>query len=293
MWISVQEAKRVYGEPIFNHADSQADAVTLQAALEAVVPYVGISVSTLGGMDRFAFMIRLSLDPKTDWINGIFQNSRFMHFSLAADGVLDQFGMSHKIKNKKFRKTTVSSISQAASKLASYLKSSLGSVKESRLMEKDVGRKSLAKSLGFRPPFGVFERSVLAEDATAASKRKRREVAEGLSGPIAPTAKNLSYVLEPDKAKELAKILKMARGHNAVDQALDKANEMLGGHGVEAINYADHHVDNYYFDIALLYVNMGDTYDQTVMYDTSREKFFTGTYGDWVAYTERKGLEVR
>jgi len=75
-----------------------------------------------------------------------------------------------------------------------------------------------------------------------------------------------------------------------VDDILDMANDLLDGHGIEAIR-GDYHVNNYYYDIVGLYVNMGDPYIPTLLYDTDRGKFYVGGYGDWVeANTKRYGI---
>ena len=41
-------------------------------------------------------------------------------------------------------------------------------------------------------------------------------------------------------------------------------------------------VDRYYFDIHLLYVNMGDTYVPTIIYDTLKELWYCCSWGDIV-----------
>lgn len=72
-----------------------------------------------------------------------------------------------------------------------------------------------------------------------------------------------------------------ARGGSSVDAALDLANKLMDAHGVEAIN-GDYHVDNYYFDIVALYVNTGDTYNGTLLYETEPGRFRATSWGDWV-----------
>ncbi len=61
----------------------------------------------------------------------------------------------------------------------------------------------------------------------------------------------------------------------------------LGGHGVEAIRVVGAHAGNYYGDIIATYVNMGDTYDLTLVHDSENNSFHLTSYGDWVqAYEE-------
>jgi hypothetical protein len=68
---------------------------------------------------------------------------------------------------------------------------------------------------------------------------------------------------------------------------MDLANELLDGHGIEAIR-GEYHVDNYYFDTVALYVNMGDTYNATLFYETDTGRFKVTTMGDWVEKNQRK-----
>ena len=77
---------------------------------------------------------------------------------------------------------------------------------------------------------------------------------------------------------------------DAIDDALDFANAMLGGHGVEAVRGRWH--DRYYMDIVGLYVNMGETYDTTILFDTVQGKFKLMSLGDWVeSKDEEYGIE--
>lgn len=70
---------------------------------------------------------------------------------------------------------------------------------------------------------------------------------------------------------------------DSVDAALDAVGEILGGSGVEAINGEhEEHVDSYYLDIILLYVNMGNPYVTTVLYDTQADSFLVGNWGGWL-----------
>jgi hypothetical protein len=96
------------------------------------------------------------------------------------------------------------------------------------------------------------------------------------------------------KADELAKRLKDAldsEEEDALDDAMDFANEVIDGNGVEGVKGEGAHVDNYWRDTILLYVNMGDTYDTTVMYDTENEEFLIGSYGDFVEQWENEDDE--
>jgi len=66
-----------------------------------------------------------------------------------------------------------------------------------------------------------------------------------------------------------------------IELILEACNEVLQGFGVE---YIAHCNDGYDFDslYGLSYVNLGDTYKATVIYNHLKEKFTIGCWGDIV-----------
>ena len=82
-------------------------------------------------------------------------------------------------------------------------------------------------------------------------------------------------------AKEIRAAMERAEYQSGrrVDDAMETINKVLGGYGVEAIE-ADKYIDSYYRHAAALFVNMGDTYDTTVLFDTDRGTFRIVSYGD-------------
>lgn len=96
-------------------------------------------------------------------------------------------------------------------------------------------------------------------------------------------------------ASELVALIRKGRRDGDPDEALDYANsKMDGAHGVEAIR-EEGAWDNYYGDAIAIYVNTGDAYTGTLLYDTEKEEFWLTTYGDWLelremlAHTTRNG----
>ena len=79
-----------------------------------------------------------------------------------------------------------------------------------------------------------------------------------------------------------------ARRFKSVDISLDFCNEAMNGHGVEAIRGHDYD-DRYYGDVRALYVNMGDVYITTVLYDTKRKQWYLTDIGTWA---ERQGDKI-
>lgn len=64
------------------------------------------------------------------------------------------------------------------------------------------------------------------------------------------------------------------------------ADELLGGHGVEALEI-DGWIDGFYGSIAYTYVNMGDSYACTLIHDSEKDQFIVACYGDIVERDER------
>jgi len=87
----------------------------------------------------------------------------------------------------------------------------------------------------------------------------------------------------------IARMLEEARneGPEEIDAVLERMNTFLKGYGVEAVR-GDYQVDRYYYDIVAVYVNMGDTYDTTILYETDTGRFYVTSLGGWV---EEKGEE--
>jgi len=91
-----------------------------------------------------------------------------------------------------------------------------------------------------------------------------------------------------DLRRRIDRWIKRADGPDKIDEALDYANEILGGHGVESVQVEDYQVDRYYYNIILLYVNRGDAYAITLCYDTEEHEFFVGSWGDWYEEWDQK-----
>jgi hypothetical protein len=67
---------------------------------------------------------------------------------------------------------------------------------------------------------------------------------------------------------------------------MEAINEILGGYGVEQIT--DNQWSEYWCDGGLLYVNMGDAYTCTVIYDTRKDRWIVGSWGDVVERNEKR-----
>lgn len=58
-------------------------------------------------------------------------------------------------------------------------------------------------------------------------------------------------------------------------------NELLSGYGVEPIQHESIYINSYYMNIAACYINMGDTYINTVLLDHETGKFIICSWGDY------------
>lgn len=93
---------------IFDYETLQAEKENIYNAINA--PYKRIQISTLGGKENVTLLISLSLDKKENWEYGIFQNSRYYHFSIENIGVVENFGSGQGIK--KIRKKRIKSLKE-------------------------------------------------------------------------------------------------------------------------------------------------------------------------------------
>lgn len=80
--------------------------------------------------------------------------------------------------------------------------------------------------------------------------------------------------------------MESAVNHKSIDDCLDTCNEILRGNGIGVI--IDNQFYGYYGDIGLLYVNMGETYAATIIYDTRKDKFMVCSLGDIVEREEKR-----
>ena len=95
---------------------SVEDKAKLVELLEEIFPHCYVERSTLGGEENASLIVKVSLDPKEEWINGIYHNSRYAMFHIGK-GKIEQFSRS---KTEKFRKCNANSIEVAANKIIAW-----------------------------------------------------------------------------------------------------------------------------------------------------------------------------
>jgi hypothetical protein len=123
----------------------------------------------------------------------------------------------------------------------------------------------------------------------------RRLVDERPNPPVVADVDDIAKMLDIDEddAQKLKKVLEEANSNKEVREALEFADELIGGHGIEAIEKRDADVDHYYGDAIAVYVNTGDMYAGTVLYSTEEREFYITTYADWLEARERGGPGFR
>jgi hypothetical protein len=95
----------------------------------------------------------------------------------------------------------------------------------------------------------------------------------------------------PEKAKQIKKLIDDASDAKGVEDAFEQIDTIMGGDGVETVQGGTGSV-RYWMDTVLVYVNLGDTYDTTLCYETRKGNWFVGSWGDWVErYGEKYAVE--
>lgn len=83
----------------------------------------------------------------------------------------------------------------------------------------------------------------------------------------------------------LHSLLKSVSTSRQADDAMEKANSIMEGYGTEAIR--GKYVSFFWQDAVAVFVNMGDTYDPTLLFDTVKDRFMVTTLGDFVESKQR------
>lgn len=75
-----------------------------------------------------------------------------------------------------------------------------------------------------------------------------------------------------------------------ITEQMEALNELIDGFGIESIRIEDYWYNNYWQDVIGVYVNLGDTYILTIIYNVIDEQFEFTCWGD---YYESKEKEIR
>lgn len=97
------------------------------------------------------------------------------------------------------------------------------------------------------------------------------------------------------EGKKLQDVVNNLNGHkkiiepDMVDEIMEILNDRMGGFGIEALRGDVN--DKYYGDVIALYIDMGDTYARTVIYDTQEKEFHLKSWGDFMENYEGSEVE--
>ena len=75
-----------------------------------------------------------------------------------------------------------------------------------------------------------------------------------------------------------------------ITEQMEVLNELIDGFGIESIRIEDYWYNNYWQDVIGVYVNLGDTYILTIIYNVIDEQFEFTSWGD---FYESKEKEIR
>lgn len=110
-YIELNSHQRNASDPIWSGAE-EARQWLVEIKAKVTAPYLGGYVSSLGGDRRSSVLLTISGESKEKWHNGILENSPFAKVHLTYDGALYTI-----VSSVKWRKTHVSTVAQAISKL--------------------------------------------------------------------------------------------------------------------------------------------------------------------------------
>lgn len=117
---------------------------------------------------------------------------------------------------------------------------------------------------------------------------------------LRPTPTNLRDVLKLERGwTQAARVLKDAERSfrpQDIEKAMEYVEECMGGakggvFGIESIETGEYQ-GGYFSGSGALYLNTGDTYNTTLLYDVEEDRFYITTWGDWVEAEEARGRVI-
>lgn len=101
-----------------------AQRLALRMQKEIKAPYVEASVSTLGGKERPSVMLRIALDSRDTWANGIYHNARGSMWDIDYMGTIEQHYLTLHPDPRpwnKFRKAKYKTHDEAIKKINTWI----------------------------------------------------------------------------------------------------------------------------------------------------------------------------
>jgi hypothetical protein len=105
--------------------------------------------------------------------------------------------------------------------------------------------------------------------------------------------KEMMYDFQIDAvtAEKIIELTSSLASYNTAEEIMKEINDLIEGHGVEAIRKEGVYIDSYYFDTVATFVNTGDMYNATIVHDSDTGEFSFTTYADFVEKWEREHPE--
>jgi hypothetical protein len=101
----------------------------------------------------------------------------------------------------------------------------------------------------------------------------------------------LKHITQSD-ARALKAAIEGCGPHGSnIQNTMSTANNLIGGNGVKVVHGEDR--DIWYGDAIALFVDMGASYNMSVVYDTWRKQFFVMSIGDWVEGAEARDMKIK
>jgi len=79
---------------------------------------------------------------------------------------------------------------------------------------------------------------------------------------------------------------------NELNEKLEALNELIDGFGIESSRMENYYKDHYWSDCICLYVNQGDSYALTIIYDVVNDRFEFTSWGDWIEAMEQYLIDL-
>lgn len=99
----------------------------------------------------------------------------------------------------------------------------------------------------------------------------------------------LNDTLDPEDIPAVAKwVRKCYHRPSEPELKLAALDAVLDGFGVEAVRVEGEWVSHYHGDLVASYVNQGDTYTETVVYDHEKDEFLVTSWGAWLEEWEKE-----
>jgi hypothetical protein len=108
---------------------------------------------------------------------------------------------------------------------------------------------------------------------------------------VTPDVVARTFSIDLEAAKKVVTLMRRPASRSDAYRILGEIDKLIKGHGVESLDDSDFYVDSYWRGAIAAYVNMGDTYTTTVLFDTLGQRFHLTSWGDFYEWAEQNREE--